>query len=163
MTPFKDRTWNQRVSEMGDAAENVCDIMYGGYTHQLGLNRVWQNGVGLYMRDMTDSMRYTPDRMTKLGFVECMGIGRDRKLKIKAEKIDALYNWVMIGPTSIGVYDQTAGHWYEAPLAFWATACYGNGVQKRFPDNNKVYYELHVDNFPTDPQEIPWPDHANPE
>lgn len=152
--PFHQRNWNARVTQMGDAAENVCDLVHGGRTHALGLNRVWQNGVGLTLNQMTNAMRYTPDRMTIDGFVECMGVGRDRKLKIKVEKLDALDQWSKIGPTRLGVYDQHDNVWYEADIHDWLWACNSHGLYRNFPEG-KQYVELHVRNFPTCPQEIP--------
>ena len=152
--PFYQKNWTLRVSQMGDVAENVCDRVYQGRTHALGLNRVWQNGVGLTLSQMTTPMRYTPDRITIDSFVECMGVGRDRKLKVKREKLQALVEWDKIGPTRLGVYDQTENVWYETGIHHWVASCTKYGTVKMFPEG-KEYYELQVRDFPCDPVEVP--------
>lgn len=154
MSAFHQQNWNQRVTQMGDVAENICDIVHDGRTHALGLNRVWQNGRGLHLTQMTPAMRYTPDRMTIDAFIECMGVGRDRKLKIKDEKLAALAQWDALGPVRLGVYDQHNHVWYEAPIRDWIHHCNLYGHRRTFPEG-KGYRELHVDNFPSDPIEIP--------
>ena len=144
---FHQRNFNQRLDTMGDPAENACDLVYGNRTHKLGLDRVWQNGVGLFMAQMTAAMRYTPDRMVIDRFVECMGIGRDKTLKIKHEKIEALKAWQNIGPTDLFVFDQVQNTYYQASISEWAEACVAHGEVKVFPEG-KQYYALHRDNFP---------------
>jgi hypothetical protein len=147
VVPFHQRNFSDRLGTMGDPAEEACDLVYGHRTHALGLNRVWQNGVGLTMSQMTASMRYTPDRMTINSFVECMGIGRDKTLKIKTEKVHALSAWDMIGPTKLFVFDQPRNMYYEANIALWEDACMEAAELKMFPEG-KEYWSLHRDHFP---------------
>jgi hypothetical protein len=152
--PFHQRNFNDRLTTMGDPAEEACDLAYGYRTHKLGLDRVWQNDVGLTMSQMTPTMRYTPDRMTINSIIECMGIGRDKTLKIKTEKVHALTAWDIIGPTKLFVFDQPQNTYYEAPIAEWEAACLEHAELKLFPEG-KEYWALHRDNFPTDAYHVP--------
>ena len=153
-TAFHKQSFNTRLGTMGDPAELACDKVYAYRTHKLGLDRVWQNGVGLFMAQMTPQMRYTPDRMVIDRFVECMGIGRDGTLKIKHEKIKALHYWADIGPTDLFVFDQTKNTYYQADIADWYEACVVDGEVKAFPEG-KQYYALHRDHFPTQAEAVP--------
>lgn len=143
---FHKQSFNSRMATAGDPAELACDKVYAYRTHKLGLDRVWQNGVGLYMAQMTPAMRYTPDRMVIDRFVECMGIGRDGTLKIKHEKIQALDQWANIGPTSLFVFDQTKNTYYEAPISEWVVALVEHAETLSFPEG-KLYYALHRSHF----------------
>jgi hypothetical protein len=154
VVPFHQRNFNDRLTLMGDPAEQACDIAYGWRTHKLGLDRVWQNEVGLTMSQMTASMRYTPDRLTINSFVECMGIGRDKTLKIKTEKVHALQAWAMLGPTKLFVYDQPQNAYYEADIGAWEKACLDNAELKMFPEG-KEYWALHRDHFPSFASPVP--------
>ena len=152
--PFHQRSFSQRVGQMGDAAEEACDLVYGGRTHALGLNRIWQNGVGLTLNQMSTPMRYTPDRMTINSFVECMGIGRDGTLKIKTEKVHALTAWAMIGPTKLFVFDQPNSTYYEAPIEDWEAACMAHAELDIFPEG-KEFWALHRDHFTSTALPVP--------
>ena len=143
---FSNSSFNNRMQTAGDPAEEACDKVYDHRTHALGLNRVWQNGVGLYMAQMSPAMRYTPDRLIIDRFVECMGIGRDKTLKIKHEKIAALRDWATLGNTDLFVFDQVQSQYYQAPIAEWAAACVKHAEVLTFPEG-KTYYALHRDNF----------------
>jgi hypothetical protein len=87
--------------------------------------------------------------------VECMGIGRDRKLKIKTEKIAALDEWKSIGPVTLFVFDQHKDVWYEATLEAWVDACHAHGKARTFENDGKAYLELDVKHFPSDPRPVP--------
>ena len=144
---FSDSNFNNRMMTAGDPSEEACDLVYEGKTHALGLNRVWQNGIGLYMAKMTPAMRYTPDRMVIDRNVECMGIGRDRTLKIKHEKLDALAAWEKVGPVDLFVFDQPQNAYYQTSIGAWREACVAHGEVKVFPEG-KAYFALHVKDFP---------------
>lgn len=154
MTAFHERSWNQRLEEMGDMSERACYLVHHGRVHSCGLNRVWDNGVGLYMNDMTLQMRYMPDKMTRTAFVECMGIGRDSTLKIKEEKLVALLSWNALSPTDLFVYDSVTDEYWQASIEHWNAALQVNPEMKQFPEG-KNYYALHRDNFPTEPTPVP--------
>lgn len=146
---FHQRNFNQRLQTMGDPSEHACDKVHGFRTHKLGLDRVWQNDVGLYMAQMTPAMRYTPDRMVIDRFIECMGIGRDKTLKLKQEKVLAMKAWTGIGPTDLFVFDQPNGSYYQSSVSAWTEACVMHAEVKVFPEG-KAYYALHRDHFPAD-------------
>jgi hypothetical protein len=154
VVPFHQRNFSDRLTTMGDPAEEACDLVYGHRTHALGFNRVWQNGVGLTMSQMTASMRYTPDRLTINAFVECMGIGRDKTLKIKTEKVHALQAWAMLGPTKLFVFDQPKNAYHVAEIDDWEEACLEHAELKMFPEG-KEYWALHRDHFPSFGHAVP--------
>lgn len=133
---------------MGDTAEGIFDRVHPK-NHPLGLNRP-----PFFMGKMTAAMRYTPDRMDGTRIIECMGIGRDGKLKIKVEKLTALDCWEAIGPTWLFVYHQGQDTYYEAAVADWNRAALTHGLRKQFPEG-KEYFELYYKDFPTDPLPVP--------
>jgi hypothetical protein len=134
---------------MGDPAEAAFDLVYPR-NHKLGLNRpsFFMGGMGL-------AMRYTPDRLMRDRIVECMGIGRDRKLKLKVEKLEALNIWQAIGPVWLFVFDQPKGTYYEAPLNEWEARCHSFGKRDTFENDGKAYVELHANSFPSQPHQLP--------
>tara|TARA_R110001606_G_scaffold118964_2_gene249792 strand:- start:1333 stop:1821 length:489 start_codon:yes stop_codon:yes gene_type:complete len=154
MTKFYNGSFDNRMKTAGDPSEEACDKVYGYRTHKLGLDRVWQNGVGLYMAQMTPAMRYTPDRMIIDRNIECMGIGRDKTLKIKTEKIEAMSAWEHIGPIDLFVFDQPNNTYYQAPLEEWRLAIVAHGKADVFPEG-KPFWAIHAVNFPSEAEEVP--------
>lgn len=151
---FHKQTFQRRFATMGDTSEAVFDLVYPKH-HRLGLNRP-----PFFMGGMPLAMRYTPDRMLRDRLVECMGVGRDRLLKIKHEKIEALQAWACIGPVMLFVYDQTDHVYYEDTLDEWVRQTEAHGIGRTFENDGKTYIELHVDHFPSNPLPIPEEDDA---
>lgn len=151
---FHQQSFTQRFGTMGDPAEAAFDLVYPKH-HKLGLNRP-----PFYMGGMPAPMRYTPDRMLRDRFVECMGIGRDGLLKLKDEKLDALYEWRAIGPVHLFVYNSHTNCYYEAPLADWVSQLHFYGTPRTFENDAKAYTELAAAHFPTEPQPLPEADDA---
>jgi hypothetical protein len=141
---FHKQSFETRFGAMGDEAEAVFDEMYPKH-HKLGLNRPPFQVAG-----MDAALRYLPDRMLRDRFVECMGIGRDRLLKPKVEKFEALFRWTWIAPVDLFVYDKTKQMTYMAPLRDWWESCSRHGIADTFPEG-KEYVGLHVDHFPVPP------------
>jgi|SaaInlV_125m_DNA_1040241.scaffolds.fasta_scaffold59004_2 hypothetical protein len=154
MTKFYNGNFDTRMQTAGDPAEEACDKVYDYRTHDLGLNRVWKNGVGLYMAQMTPAMRYTPDRMVIDRNIECMGIGRDKTLKVKTEKLAAMQQWVNIGPIDLFVFDKPNNLYYQAPVEAWQKACRFHANVDTFPEG-KTFYALHSEHFPSEAKEVP--------
>lgn len=147
---FHKQSFANRFSAMGDEAEQIFDLIYPRH-HKLGLNRP-PFGVG----GMTLGMRYTPDRMTRDAFVEVQGIGRDRTLKIKDEKFEALALWAKagIGPVKLFIWDRTDQVTYEGALLDWYVAAQARGVPGVYPEG-KTYLGLNVAHFPTEARPLP--------
>ncbi len=101
-------------------------------------------------------MRYIPDRLTRDAFVEVQGIGRDRTLKIKDEKFDALALWAKseIGPVVLFIWDRTDQVTYEGPLLDWYNAAQEHGVPGVYPEG-KTYLGLNVAHFPAEARPLP--------
>lgn len=146
---FHKKSFADRFAIMGDTSEGVFDLVHPK-SHILGLNRP-----PFTMRRMTNPMKHTPDRMTADGIYECMGMGRDRKLKLKLDKVASLTTWEHIGPVYLFVYDQADHVYYEAPIIDWVRMANTHGIVKAFENDGNKYFELHSDFFPTDPKTIP--------
>ena len=154
MSAFHQRSFSQRFGQLGDLAESIFDKVYPRH-HKLGLERP-----PFFMGGMLQTMRCTPDRMLRDRLVECMGVGKDRKLKVKHDKLEGLAPWNGIGPVFLFVYDSWRHEWYEAPLDDWVRQLNTCGTPRTFENDGKAYTELDVANFPTPPQPIPEDDDA---
>lgn len=89
-----------RYTQMGDEAEAQFEATYENGWVRFGLNRP---NISLGM--IPSMLRHTPDYLTSHGFVEAVGVGRDRKLKLKIEKALALQQWHTIFPLRLFVWD----------------------------------------------------------
>jgi len=87
---------------MGDEAEEQFEIAHRGKFARYGLNRPPIN-----MSMVPVLLRYTPDYITSFGLVEVQGVGKDRILKIKKEKADALDRWHKEFSLRLFVWDST--------------------------------------------------------
>lgn len=137
--------WATRFATMGDIAERVFMDEHGERAVPLGLSRPPWNVGGM----PTDEMRSIPDFVMKKHFVEVMGCGRDRTLKLKLDKLRALEMWDMhIGPVLLWVYNSVSEETWCAHITDWSKACARHADIKRFEDNNKPYYSLYAEWFP---------------
>lgn len=134
---------------MGDAAEAAFDLVYPK-SHSLGLNRP-----PFFMGGMPAPMRNTPDKMTRDRITECMGVGRDRLLKVKTEKLESLKIWRAIGPVHLFVYHSSDGTYYDAPIEMWCDQLVAYGKARTFENDGKAYIELDVEHFPHSPLPLP--------
>jgi hypothetical protein len=141
---FHQAPFAVRYSQMGDVSEGVFETLTPNH-HRYGLNRP-----NMYVANLPPMLRYTPDYLTPNGLVEVMGIGKDKTLKIKIEKINALLKWHMTGEVHLFVYDSYRKKWWLAEIDDWFSACVSYGEMARFPDNNKEYVRLNSDNFPVE-------------
>jgi hypothetical protein len=115
-----------------------------------GLNRPDMNVAAMSLMSRT-----IPDYVCEEGFVEVMGIGRDQTLKLKVEKALALTAWRLIEAVDLFVYDSHRKRWWRAPIHAWVEACAQHADTDRFHENQKLYWRLHTDNFPTEPTAVP--------
>jgi hypothetical protein len=146
---FHKQDFSARLGTMGDVAEAVFDQVYPK-SHKLGLNRP-----PFSMAGMALALRYTPDRMLRDGFWEVMGCGKDRLLKLKVEKLDALFMWSVLAPVNLFVYDQKAHEFYDAPMLDWFAAAKVHGEPNVFENDGKEFYALHVEHFPCVGKAVP--------
>ena len=143
MSSFHQSPFHVRFGAMGDVAESVFENVYPN-NHRLGLNRP-----NLHTQSLPYIMRFLPDYLTVDGMVEVMGVGRDKTLKFKIEKMNALARWQTMAPVSLFVYDSSKKRWWCAPLEMWQEACIKSGTVDHFDDNKKAYVRLLTDDFPT--------------
>jgi hypothetical protein len=90
-------------------------------------------------------MRYLPDYADYMGWVEVKGFGRDRKLKLKFDTIEALSSYNDHDPVRLFVYDSHRSRW--CVLEDWqvvADTFRRHGVRGRYSEGNR-YLSLHFD------------------
>lgn len=97
---FHEQQFTQRIHKMGDEAEARFESEYENGWERFGLNRP---NVNVSMLPVM--VRHAPDYVTSHGFVEVMGVGRDRILKLKIDKALALQQWHQIFPVRLFVWD----------------------------------------------------------
>lgn len=142
MGEFMNAPFGVRYSVMGDVAEGIFEKVMPAH-HRLGLNRP-----SLHVASLPYIMRFLPDYLTTDGMVEVMGIGRDKTLKIKTEKLNNLLRFEMLCPVHLFVWDSSRKKWWLNPLGAWSSACMVHGEVDHFPDNGHEYIKLNSDNFP---------------
>lgn len=104
MSAFKDGTWAQRYTKLGDEAEGMFelyakDVLDKGFV-RTGLDRP---PLALYMLPTRE--RYRPDYLMSDCYVEVQGLGRDQTFKLKLDKWNCLCFWNGIHPVRIYVWD----------------------------------------------------------
>jgi hypothetical protein len=114
VTDFKDRPFEQRIAQMGDAAERKfeewCASQGRGFV-RYGLNRP-----PIHVPSIPHRLRYTPDYLTAEGLVECQGLGRKQVFMLKVEKFSCLNFWASIHPVFIFVWDSHKKRHTQIPL-----------------------------------------------
>lgn len=144
MGEFHKAPFHVRFGTMGDTAEKIFEQVFPHH-HRLGLNRP-----NLHTQSLPYIMRFLPDFLTVQGMVEVMGIGRDKTLKFKIEKLHNLIKWSNMCEVHLFVYDSSRKKWYMAPLDAWHAACTAHGTLDHFDDNNAAFIRLTSDNFPVE-------------
>lgn len=99
---FKDQSFATRFTAMGDEAEAEFERRQTGGYVRYGLNRP-----PLQMSALSPLVRYTPDYLTSKCFVEVQGVGRDRIVKLKHEKTEALRVWNAFFPLELFLWDRS--------------------------------------------------------
>lgn len=140
---FHEAPFAQRYAIMGDIAEAVFEHVEPKH-HRLGYNRP-----PFYVANLPLMLRNLPDYMIKEGLCEVMGIGKDKTLKLKVEKLRSLLNWTMVSSVELFVYDSSRKMYWRAPIFEWEHACAEFATMDRFPDDNRAYYRLNSDHFPS--------------
>jgi len=148
MSQFHEAPFAQRYAIMGDIAESVFEDVEPKH-HRLGYNRP-----PFYVANLPLMLRNLPDYMIKEGLVEVMGIGKDKTLKLKVEKLRSLLNWQLIANVELFVYDSHRKQYWRAPITEWELACAEYATMDRFPDDLRPYYRLNSDNFPNEGKKL---------
>lgn len=119
-TAFRDRTFQQRYSRMGDEAELRCtEVLEAlGVKHtRFGFQRP-----PFSIQALPSSVRYSPDYVTSERFVEAQGLGRDGVVKMKRDKLEALHWWERELPVDLFLWWSTRKKWALLPLSQLTTA-----------------------------------------
>lgn len=94
------------------------------------------------MKNMDYVLRHMPDFYTESGrLVEVVGCGRDKMLKLKCTKYEALHHWNDIQPVALFVFNSHLGEWValEWPaIVQCVDRAKVRGV-KEFSDGNEYY------------------------
>lgn len=145
---FHTLPFEKRLELMGDASEQALAAHFPGKVEPFGWNRP-----NVTMARMAATIRHQPDAYldTPEGgyLVECVGCGRDGKVKFRSDKIEALALWQTIQPVRIWAWRSTTKLGYLVEWAdfrkLWWAAAHANGVLAFAVDNN-LYVEVpHAD------------------
>ncbi len=104
MGAFRDQSWSNRYTAMGDAAEGQCVAWLDA--HDRGWVRYGLDRPPLRMSMLPEFIRHTPDFLTSHSLVECKGFGRDQLGKIKLADWASLISWHKLHPVELFFYDQ---------------------------------------------------------
>lgn len=97
---FHEQGFQSRYHKMGDEAEAQFEAEYENGWERFGLSRP-----NLSVSMLPMMVRHAPDYITSHGFVEVVGVGRDRILKMKVDKAIALQQWHCIFNVRLYVWD----------------------------------------------------------
>jgi hypothetical protein len=97
---FHQQSFMSRMGSMGDESEGQFELTHPGKFVRFGLNRPPVN-----VRMLPPLIRAAPDYLTSFGFVECMGVGKDRILKLKISKALEMQRWHEIFKLQLFVWD----------------------------------------------------------
>lgn len=138
---FHKQNWNQRFQTMGDEAEGIFETVYRNNWVRTGLNRP-----PLQMHALAVPVRYMPDYLTSKSWVEVQGCGRDKVIRIKAEKLNSLAEWLKLGhPVDMFFWDTTNKRYTQVSLDDVCDLC-AVLPQKIYPEG-KTFYEIPTDMF----------------
>lgn len=140
--------FSTRFSTMGDIAEGAYEEFTDQPVARFGFNRPDPS-----MAKWDAFIRYTPDYIHHDRFVEVKGCGRDGIMKLKQENLSALREWSDHLPVWLFVWNshKQQSVFFEIDDRFmkWIGQHCGHS---RFPDNNKIYWEVPFDQM----VEAPW-------
>lgn len=136
---FKDRSFNARFGKMGDEAEKKFEETYGAPFVRFGLDRP-----PISMKKLPARIRNTPDYLTSSELVECKGVGRDQKLKLKEEAWNCLNFWNGVMPLRIFIWDSHRKRHVLTPLDELRIIINdpSGGVTTDHFHDGKIYFEI---------------------
>lgn len=143
---FHDQPFSQRYHKLGDQAEAAFERVRQGRVHRSGLDRP-----PFFLGGVDPVILHTPDYLVPDDgglYVECVGFGRDKTLKLRVTKLDALVTWTSIARVDIFAYHSTTDWWWQASLDDWRRAVLRHGERKAFESDGNEYFALHMDDFP---------------
>ena len=114
MSGYRNRPWKERYAIMGDSAESVFhEVAPFGRAMRFGWRRP-----EVSMQRMAPRIRHMPDFYCATGHVvEVMGCGKDKILKLKVSKLDALEWWAEAGnPVALFAWNSHLRSWVLVPL-----------------------------------------------
>ena len=146
MSEFHQQSWGARYQKMGSTAETAFLENYP-HAHRLGIDRPDFPVVKLPL-----FFRQAPDFLLADGAYEVMGVSSRAKnptLKLKFEKLEVLKLWDTFGDTYLWVWDSSKKQFTCGRIKVWDKLCHDHAEVARFEDNNKTYWSLPIEHFPT--------------
>lgn len=139
---FHAQSWDTRFKAMGDEAEGMFEQVWPRGWARTGLNRP-----PIQLHRLSLRTRYTPDYLTSYGYVEVQGFGRDRRLKLKHEKLSALNQWAADDKVMFFLWDSVERQWCTVDLDVLIAAADEHGKVGIYPEG-KTYVSVHVADIP---------------
>lgn len=114
MTAFRDRSWDQRLRALGDEAESQFAVFAEGYPFGFAPYGLARPPIQVHKVPL--KIRYTPDFITTKYLYEVQGHGRDRVVKIKDDKLEALEAWNDDMPVRLFLWCSTTRTRWDVPF-----------------------------------------------
>jgi hypothetical protein len=116
---FKDLSFSQRFSALGDLAEGVFERTYDQPYVRFGLSRP-----PIHLGGVPGIVRFAPDYISAKGFIEIQGFGGDQTFKLKHSKAEALQFWHGMWRLDFWVFDSKNQRyaWLRWPELYHACA-----------------------------------------
>jgi hypothetical protein len=138
MSQFRDRSWDQRLGQLGDEAETKFAEWATEYPFgfaPFGLSRP-----PIQVHKLPDFVRYTPDFITTKYLYEVQGHGREGVTKIKIDKLDALLDWSAEMPVRLFLWNSSTKTRYDVPLMSYHGFLYKpESLRGSFDDGKKPW------------------------
>lgn len=124
---------------MGNEAERMFRE-----TYTLGFDDYGLRLPPIQVSELSLRARTSPDFVTSHGFVEAMGVGRDRILKLKVEKYIGMRMWHSDDPVRLFVWDSHKRRHVILAMSQVTDAVMACDSLEKFPEG-KAYYPINVD------------------
>lgn len=138
---------------MGDEAESVFEYVWPKGYARYGLDRP-----PIHVHKLPPFIRYTPDYITSDVLVEVQGFGKDRKVKVKHDKLEALIQWDQIYPTVMFLWNSADKLWGTVDLPELYVRLKKKGAVDAFDGGRNPYRWM-----PYEALGIDWTPHTEPD
>lgn len=137
MPQFRNQHWAKRFDVMGDTAEAKFEEVSRTSFVRFGLQRPPLKVPALPVR-----IRYAPDYLRTYDFVEVQGFGREQRLRVKVEKLNALHFWNGVHPVQFFAFDSKNDRWAFIPLKDIDRWIDGGTVELGHFPEGKAYFAI---------------------
>lgn len=139
MNQFYQKDWKDREIELGDSAETMFEWVQTERHHAWTRYGLLRPDVKLHM--LPDLVRYTPDYLQNVRFVEVKGVGKDHTLKIKDKQLAALRTWnELVMPVDVFIWDSYRRRYGEVGIEHLYDLCHDFGTHEEFPEGPHAWF-----------------------